>query len=72
MTENDRTDLEALVWAAWQALDDFGAEGKSVCGATKAQLRMAIEPFKVIWADSATEPGLDYSVDAAEALLKDL
>lgn len=54
--------ISALADAVWQALDDMGKSGQSCCLATKAQLRIAIEPF----VDDDT-PTIDYSlVDAQE------
>lgn len=44
-----QSSLDALISAVWQVLDDFGRDGKSVCAATKAQLRVAFEPF---WTES--------------------
>jgi hypothetical protein len=37
--------IQALVDAAWQCLDDMSISGHSVCGLAKAQLRVAYEPF---------------------------
>lgn len=34
-----------LIEAVWQVLDDMGTDGKCCCGAAKAQLRVAYEPF---------------------------
>jgi hypothetical protein len=38
-------EAEALAEAAWSILDDMGKNGQSACGAAKAQLRIAYEPF---------------------------
>lgn len=38
-------DIKALVVAMSQVLDDLQTEGLSVCLATKAQARIAYEPF---------------------------
>lgn len=46
-----------LAEAMWQVLDDMGAEGRSVCLATKASARVAFEPF--LQADFAADPSLD-------------
>ena len=40
------TEVEALAEAMWQLLDDLGRGGQSVCLATKAQARVAFEPFR--------------------------
>lgn len=37
--------IDALVDAMDQLLDDMGVEGQSVCLAAKAQARIAFEPF---------------------------
>lgn len=37
--------LSDLVEAVWQVLDDMGTGGKCCCGAAKAALRVAYEPF---------------------------
>lgn len=38
-------DVEALVAAMDQLLDDMGMAGQSVCLAAKAQARVALQPF---------------------------
>lgn len=50
-----------LAEAMWQVLDNVGAEGRSVCLATKALARVAFEPF--LQADFAADAGLapDYA-----------
>jgi hypothetical protein len=53
--------IQALVEAAWQCLDDMGRDGTDVCLGAKALLRVAIEPFN----DPASPMGLDYPLDYA-------
>ncbi len=58
------TNIEVIRQAIWQALDDMGAEGKSVCGAAKALLRVAYEHVR--------DPDLDdpdYLLSSALAVL---
>lgn len=57
---------QKLIDAIWQALDDMGEHGHRVCEATKAQLRMAVEPHL----DDMPTP--DYSIESAKAVLKEL
>lgn len=38
-------DVKALAAAMSQLLDDMGKDGHCVCGAAKAQARIAYEPF---------------------------
>lgn len=61
--------IQDLVNAAWQVLDDMGTKGRSICEATKAQLRVAFEPFKIKDGD---ELELDMPFDEAKAILDDL
>ena len=37
--------VERLVDAMWQLIDDMGPTGLSVCHMAKAQARIALEPF---------------------------
>lgn len=54
-----------LVRAAAQVLDDMGVNGLSTCEMTKAQLRVAFEPFR-----DETEHGvMDYPLDWAEQVV---
>ena len=68
--------FEALVDAAWQVLDDMGKDGLSCCGASKAQLRVAFEPF--MQAAIKDDPSLadgwapEYTFEEAAALLKEI
>lgn len=64
----DEKQLSDLISAVWQALDDFGKDGKTVCAATKAGLRVAFEPFR----ESAGFDDMDYPLDEAKALLDKL
>ncbi len=66
--EWSKTEIGALVAAACQILDDMGVNGLSTCEATKAQLRVAFEPFR-----DETEHGvMDYPLDWAESILAKL
>lgn len=57
--------VAVLVHAACQVLDDMGVNGLSTCEATKAQLRVAFEPFR-----DETEHGvMDYPLDWAEQIV---
>jgi hypothetical protein len=56
-------ELDALLAAVWQAFDDMGKDGLSICGAAKAELRIAAEPFIVPDVDLGF--GCDYSLDDA-------
>ena len=59
-----QVDVESLIEAVWQVLDDMGAEGACVCEAAKAKLRIAYEPFN----DHEAEP--DYAMDTAQSLAR--
>lgn len=59
--------IESLRSAMAQVLDDFGEDGKSVCGATKAEARVAFQPFL----DDDFDPPA-YSFEAAAKLLVEL
>lgn len=54
-------ELDDLLEAVWQVLDDFGEEGRNCCGAAKYDLRIALQPFL------AGNPDLDcvYTLEAA-------
>ena len=56
----NKEQVDALVEASLQVLDDMGKDGKCCCGYAKAKLRIVIEPFL---------PPDDYSdlMDPAEA-----
>jgi uncharacterized protein (UPF0264 family) len=56
-------ELDALLAAVWQAFDDMGKEGLSVCGLAKATLRIAVEPFIIPEVDLGF--GCDYTIDDA-------
>jgi len=56
------SEIVALSDAAWQVLDDMGADGQSCCLAAKAQLRHAYEPFR-------GEDPCDYQMADAKAVL---
>lgn len=60
------TDLAALVDAVWQVLDDMGATGKCCCGAAKAALRVAYEPFR------DTDLEMDMPLSVAQQILGDV
>ncbi|QRE76515.1 hypothetical protein [Methylobacterium aquaticum] len=64
---DDRRHAAALAEAVWHALDDMGAEGRSICPAAKARLRVAYEPFR--WTDDAGNDGLDMPMEVARAIL---
>lgn len=57
----------ALADAVWQALDDMGKEGDAVCGATKAMLRHAYEPYNT---DPDPDAAPDYSLAEAVEVLR--
>jgi hypothetical protein len=38
-------EVDALATAVWQILDDMAKHGHCACGAAKADLRIAYEPF---------------------------
>ncbi len=65
----DRRCAATLAEAVWDALDDMGADGHSVCPATKAKARVAYEPFR--WTDENDNDGLDMPLEAALAILAD-
>lgn len=74
------TEIQRLREALDQVLDDMGAEGRSVCGATKAQARYAlgnnVDPeFDYYQLDRAisvlVEVGQFRSVEEARAALKE-
>jgi len=56
--------IEALVDAVVQCLDDMGISGQSVCAEAKARLRVAVDPFLV-----PDHDGLDYPLEAAAVVL---
>jgi hypothetical protein len=56
--------IDNLVDATWQLLDDMGKDGLSVCAAAKAKARVAIEPFKYI------DNEFEMTLDDAIAILK--
>lgn len=62
--------VEALVDAMWQILDDMGERGHGVCEFAKAKARVAFEPFKLD-ADGEEAP-LDYTMAAAQAVVADI
>ena len=39
-------EVESLVAAMWQLLEDMGKEGQCVCLEAKARARIAFEPFR--------------------------
>lgn len=51
-----------LAEAVWQILDDFGRDGLSVCGAAKARLRIAYEPFR------EDDDALEFTLEEAVAI----
>jgi Lar family restriction alleviation protein len=57
---------EALADAVWQLLDDMGADGLSVCGAAKAQARIAVEPF--LSCEDSDE--LDFTLRRAQEIME--
>ena len=71
-----REEVEFLATAVWQVLDDMGNDGLSCCGAAKAQLRVAFEPF--VQSAIKDDPSLidgwapDYTFEEAAALIKEL
>lgn len=44
--------IDALVEAMWQLLDDMGPDGQCVCLQAKAMARVAFEPFRDLDAPS--------------------
>ncbi|MGH6843114.1 MAG: hypothetical protein ACREDV_13705 [Methylocella sp.] len=60
-------EIQALIRAMGQLLDDMGERGKSVCGAAKAEARIAYEPFA---ADDEKE-GL-MSLDEAHRIIEEV
>lgn len=63
-----RAEVRAIVDAAWQVLDDMGADGQSCCLAAKAQLRVAIEPF-VPGVGGDEDLPMDWPLSEAQAIL---
>jgi hypothetical protein len=60
-----------LANAMWQLLDDMGRDGLSVCGAAKAQARIAYEPFRQPEDDPIGEFPNDYqSLEEAQAIIE--
>lgn len=68
--------VKALADAMWQILDDMGPDRLGVCLATKAQARVAYEPF--LQADFSAEPALepDYApsmtLETAQAIMDEV
>ncbi len=62
--------VQALADAMWQVLDDMGTDSRSVCLATKAQARVAYEPFR--FTDDSGDDGLDMPLAEAEAILAEV
>ena len=59
-------EVAALAEAVWQVLDDMAVDGRSCCGAAKAQLRIAYEPFR-------QDDYADWMpLDAAKAIIDDI
>ena len=58
---------QALIAAMDQVLDDMGTGGFAVCGATKAQARVALDPYL-----NDEERALHTPVEDARQLLKDV
>lgn len=74
METNDRNsppNIEALVDAAWQVLDDMGTSGQSCCLYAKARLRAAIAPFEP-GLDGDDSLPLDWPVSEAERIIEDV
>ena len=71
-----REEVENLATAVWQVLDDMGKDGLSCCGAAKAQLRVAFEPF--VQSAIKDDPSLidgwgpDYTFEKATEVMKGL
>ena len=57
-------EVQCLIDAVWQVLDDMGKDGRSCCESTKAGLRFAYEPF-VIEGDE-----FDYPLEEAKEVLR--
>lgn len=62
------SNVKALVDAMWQLLDDMGTNGASVCRASKAQARVAFEPFR----DNEPEYEDWMSLDEAKAIILEI
>lgn len=68
----DGGQLQALVDAVWQVLDDMAEKGKCCCGAAKAELRIAFEPFRVqIEADDPGACDGFMPLEAAQSIIKE-
>ena len=61
------TQKQALIAAMDQVLDDMGTGGFAVCGATKAQARVALDPYL-----NDEERALHTPIEDARQLLKDV
>jgi hypothetical protein len=62
-----------LIDAMWQILDDMGKTGTSVCLATKAQARIAFEPFYQQLDEIHTDLYDDWmSLEEAQAIISQL
>lgn len=59
-------EVEQLVEAMDNLLDDMGKEGQSVCGFAKAFARVAFEPFR----NAANGPP-EYTLETAQQVLRD-
>jgi hypothetical protein len=58
--------VEALRAAMWQLFDDFEEKGTAVCFASKAEARVALEPFI-----DEDNPAPIYTLEAARKVLKE-